>query len=302
METPLISSIQRFCVHDGDGIRTTVFFKGCALRCPWCHNPETQSFCRELLRYPERCTGCSCCIPVCVQQAVSLCDGLAVRDAGRCVACGACAEACPNDAVSVSGLSYPVDALVRLLCRDSMFFETSGGGVTLSGGEVMQQPFAYVRELVQKLHARGVSVAVDTCGDAPYDRFQQLLPYVSCFLYDLKHMDAAEHRRLTGVDTRRILDNAAALLRDGARVVVRIPLVAGVNDGEENIGSVIGFLRRQAPPERVCLLPYHTAGSQKYLRLGREKPDAAFAPPDAARLDAIAQCFRSAGFAVQIGG
>ena len=300
---PSITNIQRFCIHDGEGIRTTVFFEGCQLRCQWCHNPEDQPFIPHLMLYPARCTGCLACVDACPQGAASLSDGRVTTDRARCVACGACADACLYDARSMAGKPYELDALVRLLCRDEMFYQTSGGGVTLSGGEVMQQPFDYVLALAKRLHARGISVGVDTCGEAPYERFSALLPYVSFFLYDIKHMDAAEHKRLTGVDNRRILDNLAALCRDGARVIVRLPLIAGVNDDSENVDRMIAFLKQQGGIERVCLLPYHTAGSDKYERMDQPLPREGFAPPSRERLTEIADKMTDAGFGrVQIGG
>ena len=303
MQQPVISNIQKFCVHDGDGIRTTVFFKGCALRCRWCHNPEAQSFSQELFTYAERCTGCGACVSACKSGAIVLDEGVAVTDRSKCTACGDCTGVCLNDARSVAGEAYTVDDLVRLLLRDAAFYETSGGGVTLSGGEVMQQPFAYIESLVKKLHAHGVSVFIDTCGDAPYDRFSALLPYVDGFLYDIKHMDEQAHIRFTGVSNRRILENLKRLSADGARIDIRVPLVPGVNDDEATLEAMIGFIRENVRAARICLLPYHAVGSDKYRRLGKPMPAGVFEQPAPAAMEEIKQRFLTAGLNnVQIGG
>lgn len=301
---PLIFNIQRFSTHDGPGIRTTVFFKGCPLRCAWCHNPESQSFTSELMVDADRCSGCGLCVDVCPEGAIALApDGRVRLDRGRCTACGSCVDYCAQAAREVAGeAAPPVDELVSLLLKDRSFFEQSGGGVTLSGGECLAQDAAYLEDLCARLHASGVHVAVDTCGDVSWERIERVAPYVGLWLYDLKALDDGLHRSLTGVSNSRILDNLVRLVRMGADVRVRMPLVHPVNDSEESIRSTVHFLLDKVGRLPVSLLPYHAAGNGKYRRLGRT-PREDFSAPDDQALERIRRRFVDAGFSdVEIGG
>ena len=273
MADPLIFNIQRFSVHDGAGIRTTVFFKGCPLRCAWCHNPESLSFAPERIHYPERCVGC-----------------------------GRCAEGCPAGVHEPVGKAYSVAELCALLERDRIFFDGSGGGVTLSGGEPLAQDEAYVLAVAKRLWRRGIRVAVDTCGHAPYARFQALLPYVDTFLYDIKMIDDASHERYTGVSNRLILENARRLSEDGARIDVRVPVIPGINASDAEMGRIIGFVREHMRAERVNLMPYHRLGQHKGARMeGRQ--GALFEEPTSEAMQAILSAWQKAGFEhVHIGG
>lgn len=273
MDRPLIFSVQRYAIFDGPGIRTTVFFKGCPLRCAWCHNPESQSFAEEELFYPE-----------------------------RCVHCGRCREGCPRDARQTVGASYEPEALLRLLLRDRAFYESSGGGVTFSGGEVMAQDEEYLLALLRPLQRQGVSVAIDTCGHAPYARFEAILSYISLFLYDIKAMDADLHRRYTGADNFLILENAHRLCRAGARLNARVPVIPGVNAEDGEMRAIARFVAEKMGGCPVSLLPYHALGAEKAHRLaGREA--ASFAPPSDQDMARIAKIFAAEGLAeVRIGG
>lgn len=302
--TPLVFDIQKYAIHDGDGIRTTVFFKGCPLHCDWCHNPESQRFAPELLTYAERCTGCGACAEVCGAGAVFFTGSVSGLNRESCAACGACADACPKGARELAGRAYPLPELLRELEKDRAFYEQSGGGVTLSGGEVLAQPAEYVAALAATLWQKGYSVDIDTCGYAPYERLKALLPYTDAFLYDLKAMDDAAHRRFTGVGNRLILENLRRLASDDARIYLRLPLIENVNADEAHIRAVIAFLRGGVKVERVCLLPYHDTGKGKYGRLDRVyDPMRRFAAPSAEKAEAFARMLRGAGFPdVRVGG
>ena len=296
MSTPLIFNIQRYSIHDGEGIRTTIFFKGCPLSCRWCHNPESQRWQRELMFHKERCTGCGACIPACPREAAFHRE--------RCDGCGACTEVCVHGARELAGREYTLEELVREAEKDRMFYEQSGGGVTLSGGECLAQDMDYIEELARRLHQKGFSVDFDTCGHVPYEHFQRVLPYADAFLYDVKLLDPAEHKRYTGADNGRILENLKRLSGDGGKINLRLPLVGGVNATDGYIRDVVAFLRDEnIQVYRVNLLKYHTAGNGKYGKLGRDAGADGFFPPEDAWLEQMAETFRRNGFHnIHIGG
>ena len=303
MHRAIVFNIQRFCIHDGEGIRTTFFFKGCALDCWWCHNPEGRDFHPQLMMKDERCRGCGACVEACSDDCISLDDGTATTDRSRCTACGKCVESCPFMAREIAGRLYSVEELVRVAARDRTFYDTSGGGVTLSGGEAMLQDPGFLLELVSELKRQGFHIAIDTCGDAPYDAFSALLPYVDCFLYDIKLMDSELHRLYTGNDNQRILTNLVRLSQAGATLHIRIPLIEGVNASDAAIDGILAFLHENVRVQRISLLPCHPMGWDKRRLLGQTGHAASFTAPDAERMEAIADRFRKAGWTnVQIGG
>lgn len=301
---PLVTSIQKYSIHDGDGIRTTVFFKGCPLSCVWCHNPETQRYTREVLQDGERCSGCQSCVEACPEHAIHVKDGKAVTDREQCVKCGTCLDHCVQNLREIAGEEYTVDELVRQVKKDEMFYEESGGGVTLSGGEVMTSEMDYVEELVKKLHRQGISVTIDTCGYAPYENFRRLLPYVDTFLYDIKTLDQEKHKKYIGVENGKILKNLEQLSRDGARIYIRIPVVREVNGSEEEMGKIIRYLdEKKIHAAQVNLLPYHNTGKGKYGKLGQDYEGENLHAPDREEMEAFAALFREAGYQnTKIGG
>lgn len=300
----LITSIQKYSIHDGDGIRTTVFFKGCPLRCVWCHNPETQSFQKELSYDMERCVGCGSCEAACPSHAVYMKDGKAMLDKAKCTACGACVDYCNLNLREVVGEEKEIADLVRELEKDQMFYEESGGGVTLSGGEVMACDMDYVEELAKRLHRRGISVFIDTCGHVPYKNFERLLPYVDTFLYDVKTTDPEVHKEYMGVDNTLILENLEKLSKDGARIYIRIPVILEVNGKEEDILDIIRFLEeKKIHAAQVNLLPYHNTGSGKYAKVGMEYGGTDLHAPSKDEMEHLRELFRNHGFHnVKIGG
>lgn len=304
MAEPYIFNIQKFSIHDGDGIRTTIFFKGCPLTCLWCHNPESQRFPFELMFYHERCTACGACIPPCPNHANALVNGRLVIDRSRCTSCGICTKYCFSNAREVVGKTYSVDELVKEVKKDQMFYEESGGGVTLSGGEVMVQNMDYIEALCRKLHKGGFHVAIDTCGYAPYENFQRILPFVDTFLYDIKAMDNEQHMKYVGTSNQLILENLVKLSQDHAVINIRLPIIAGVNDDNDFIEEVAAFLKRkEIHTKQINLLPYHNTGKSKYENLDRCYEDEQMKVPTSNKMEEFQTILIKHGFNnTKIGG
>lgn len=304
-ETPYIFNIQRFSTHDGDGVRTTIFFKGCPLRCMWCHNPESQHYYKELIFHQHKCTACGRCVAKCKQGANSIVDGKIVFDRSKCTACGVCTDWCITEARELAGKEYTVDALVKEAMKDKIFYEQSGGGVTLSGGEVMaSQHMDYVEEVCRKLHENGVSVFIDTSGYTDYENLKRILPYVDVFLYDIKVMDPKDHKKFIGVDNSLILENLKKLSDEGAGLYIRLPIIQQVNATDEHIESVIHFLKENNIHARqVNLLPYHDIGKGKYASLDMEYHEDEMSVPVSELMEHFKSMFEEQGFnKVNIGG
>ncbi len=305
MGTPCVFNIQKFSIHDGDGIRTSIFFKGCPISCLWCHNPESQRYQKELMLFHDRCTACGSCVRHCPAEANRIEDGKLIIDREKCTACGVCTDWCLNNAREVAGKEYTVQELVKEAEKDRMFYEDSGGGITLSGGEVMVQDMDYIEKLCRILHDKGYSVNIDTCGYAPYENFKRILPYVDTFLYDIKAMDPEVHKHFIGVDNELILENLKKLSEDGARINIRIPVIDGVNATEEFMNSVVDFLRENnIRVKQVNLLPYHNTGMHKYRKLDRSYDEEHLLKvPEKADMELFKDIFMKHGFSnTKIGG
>lgn len=265
-------NIQRMSVHDGPGLRTTVFFKGCPLRCLWCSNPESQAPAPQLMFFSDLCSGCGRCRQVCRYGAVTEKDQVIGRDLSRCTGCGQCAAQCPTSASSLSGREYEVEEVMRVVRKDAAFFGNSGGGVTFSGGECTMQP-DFLMALVDACQDEALHVCIDTCGQTDPVFFQALLRKADLFLFDIKQMDSEAHKRLTGVGNGLILRNLrTALAACPEKIRIRIPLMPGLNDGEENIAAVAALLGEYGV-RHVDVLPCHSFGSGKYRALSRPVPD-----------------------------
>ncbi|MCB6201989.1 glycyl-radical enzyme activating protein [Extibacter muris] len=261
--TGIITDIQRYSVHDGPGIRTLIFFKGCPLRCRWCQNPETWHVRPELMIYPDSCIGCGLCSTSCPTQAAH-----GVRtDRGMCRECGLCAQVCPSQARKMAGRGYTVEEVVDIVIRDKVFYDRTGGGVTLSGGEPLHQS-SFAGHLLDTFRELAIHTAIETCGYGSEDTFVQLAGKTDCILFDVKHMDEDIHKKYTGVSNRRILGNIRKAGRMGRNIIIRIPLIPGVNDTAANIGQVCA-LADEVGAEEIHLLPFHQAGEEKWSALGR---------------------------------
>jgi pyruvate formate lyase activating enzyme len=290
--TRAVFNIMRFSIRDGPGIRTTVFFKGCPLDCWWCHNPEGRRSGQETVFWPSRCIRCGACAEVCPTGAV--------KGEGECLTCGACVDACHSGAREMVGRIMTPSELLDEICKDRVFYDQSGGGVTFSGGEPLIEP-DFLEAVLDGCRAEGLHVAVDTCGHVPPDVIRRIAPRVHLFLYDLKLMDPARHREFTGASNELILGNLRALAGDGASVVVRIPVIPGVNDDEGNIQQVAHFLGELGLQD-VQLLPYHGSARDKYRRLGKPYRMEDLKPPSASGLARISGLLEKQGLTVQAGG
>ncbi len=266
MKTGKIVEIKRFAVHDGDGIRTTVFFKGCPLKCVWCHNPESIVRETQLAFYRQKCLGCMECVEVCPSGAHRNEEGsIHFFEREACRACGACEEVCLGEALKLWGKEMTVEELLPRLLEDRAFYESSGGGVTLSGGECLLQA-DFCAELLKALKAEGIHTAVDTCGFVSWSAFEKVLPYTDIFLYDIKAMDPEVHKACTGQSNERILENLKLLDERGAQIEIRIPYVPDYNS--DQMGKIRDFLGELHKKPRVKVLPYHRFAGSKYEALG----------------------------------
>lgn len=288
-----VFDIQRFSLHDGPGIRTVVFFKGCSLDCAWCHNPEAVRVRPELAYYRERCIdGCSECVAVCPHQALRpTADGRV--DFARCDACGACADACPGEALVLVGRPMTSDELLAAVARDRPFYDRSGGGVTLSGGEPVLQS-AFLRDFLPRAHHQDLHLALETAGSYPFARLAPLLADLDLVLFDLKLADTALHARWTGHDNRLVLATLCALLERGAPLQVRMPVVPGINTGAAEVAAMASLCASLGLPD-IELLPYNHLWEAKLPRLATTRVPLGLTPPPAPFYDELCAAFATAG-------
>lgn len=271
----IIFDIERNSFVDGPGIRTTVFFKGCNLKCAWCHNPESQSPARQMMFYENLCKDCGKCKAVCPSPE-------------KCMLCGKCELYCPANARKVCGKEYTVNEVLAEVIKDKSYYDNSGGGVTFSGGECMLQ-VDFLIGILKACKEKGIHTAVDTAGHVSFEVFEKVLPFTDLFLYDLKVWDREKHRKYVGVGNEQILRNLEKLLQRGARVWVRIPVIPGVNDSVAEMEYIRNFLQKAGKAEKVELLPYHAMGEHKYGALGRKAE--IFEVPDGAKMERLRKVF-----------
>lgn len=270
--TAQIFDIQRFSVNDGPGIRTVIFFCGCPLSCPWCHNPEGMRVGARLLYNAERCISCGRCVATCKRGAHSITDDGNHRiDRASCVSCGACAEVCVEDALRIASREVTLDEAFDELMQDRLFYKNSGGGVTFSGGEPLIRP-DFVIALAERLREVGVHVAVETSGYVDPSDFRRIADSIDLFLFDIKETDREAHARTVGVDSARILENLAYLSEISKPTVLRCPLIPGINDRPDHAAAIGGIAESHSGVERVEIMPYHSLGLSKYEQLGISAP------------------------------
>lgn len=291
-EYGLLMDVKRFAVHDGPGIRTTLFLKGCSLKCIWCHNPEGIPAKPQLAYYEHKCISCGECVKLCPVRAHSIGPDGHGFDRSKCVGCGACEAVCLGEALKHYGRKVSVEEAVKLAMEDADFYGTEGG-VTISGGEPLLQ-IEFAKAFLSEMKKKGIHTAVDTCGNVPQEAYETVLPYTDMFLYDLKHITPEGHQKLTGKTNEMILSNIRFLSDQGARIEVRIPLVPGCNDDLDTLNGMAGFLA-SLHVEKVKILPYHSLARSKYRALGMTDtmPDAE--SPSDERLHQVVDLFRTKG-------
>lgn len=299
--TGIVFDIKRYAIHDGPGIRTTVFLKGCPLACRWCHNPESQSPSPEIVFREGRCIGCRSCIAACSRGALSWGERGPTTDRDLCASCGECAAVCYADARELIGWEMTVEETMAAIEADRAFYERSRGGATFSGGEPLAQP-EFLAEALAACRRAGIHTALDTCGSAPWEALERVRGSVDLFLYDLKILDAARHRELTGASNDLILGNLRALSEQGHAIRLRVPIIPGVNDDDASIHAIGAFAGSLPHLDGIDILPYNRMGIDKYARLDRPYRLGGAAPIDPERLREIARLIGDHGSSVRMDG
>ena len=298
----IVFDIQFYAIYDGPGIRSCVFLKGCPLKCEWCHNPESQAAAAQMSYFAEKCAACGGCINACSSGALTLNGKTVVRDMDKCVVCGACADACPNQAMERIGKETLVHDIVERVLPDKPFYDNSGGGVTISGGEATVQP-DFLLALLAQLKAADVHTAIETCGFFNPGMLPKLLENTDLFLYDIKHADPEKHKQHTGVTTERIAENFRALLEKAPeRVVARIPLIPGFNTDEADLAQISGFLKECGYTGPVHLMPYNPMAKTKWEKIGRGGEYKRLADLTDQDLERIKTHFQKVSFDVVVNG
>jgi pyruvate formate lyase activating enzyme len=302
MSQSLIFDIKRYAINDGPGIRVVVFFKGCNLHCAWCHNPESISHQPEKMYAPAKCIKCGSCVDACPEHAITLTPDGIITDPDLCNMCGKCAEVCPTKAIEMSGKVMPVAEIMDSIEKERIFFDQSGGGVTFSGGEPLVHTKMLI-ELLDECGKRGIHRAVDTAGNVSTETILEVAKRADLFLYDLKMMDSKQHKKWMGSGNEKILHNLKAIAVAGAHIIIRIPLVGGVNDTDENIELSAKFISELAGDKKeVHLLPYHAIAQNKYIKLGKPGDFETLHEPGKETLARAIATFEEYGIKAGVGG
>lgn len=296
-----ISNIERFATHDGPGIRTTIFFKGCPLHCPWCSNPETWSVMPVLMHDLKKCTSCRRCEKVCPAQAIAFKEGRWTYDQKKCTQCKACEEDCLNEAISFCGQPYEIEELVKIALKDQDFYIESHGGITLSGGEVFMQ-FEELKQLLKQLKKHDLHIALETSGSYSNQKFQEIVNDVDLFLMDLKHIDPVKLNQVTGGNGKLVLENFKYLAKEHPeKVIIRTPVIPRFNEDKETIEAILDFAKDNHIAE-VDLLPFHPLGKSKWIQLGKRYPYENEKMMEKEKLLPYIELGKQKGIKVRIGG
>ncbi len=300
LTTGIIFNIQRYSIHDGPGIRTTVFLKGCPLNCWWCQNPESQLSGQEMLFWGDRCIGCGACSTICPSNAIRIKNGIPVTEKEKCILCGKCTEKCPALAREMIGKKLTTEEVIKEIEKDLVFYEESGGGVTFSGGEPLEQ-FEFLESLLVCCQKKKIHTTVDTSGYISWEILSKISSKVDLFLYDLKIMDSERHKKYTGISNEIILENLKKLSSVHHNIFVRFPLIPGINDDYQNIKETGEFLS-SLKIAQVNILPYHYIGIDKYRRLGRTYKLVTTQPPSEEKLSEVSAILRKFNLNVKLRG
>lgn len=294
----MIFNIQKCSIHDGSGLRTLVFFKGCPMKCLWCANPESQSWQAEIMELSRWCIKCGACKRSCPEAAVKLDSDEFTIDRSLCSSCFKCTDICYAGAKRVAGRDYSVEELFTEIEKDRLFYSMYGGGVTFSGGEPLAQP-AFLAEIAARCHKSGINVAIESCGYAAFDEFKDVLPYIDQMFFDIKHIDSHVHKSLTGQGNELILDNVKRIADFGVPITVRTPVIPGYNDGIDNITGISEFISAIPGVRDYELLPYHNLGESKYNSLGIPYALRGVKAPSDEKMKGLVKC---ANKALQVNG
>lgn len=298
----IVFDIKRYAIHDGPGIRTTIFVKGCPLRCLWCANPESQILQPEIVWFEDKCIECSKCVSKCPADAIKIDEkNRRVIQWNICTLCGECSKVCPAEALNQIGKHMTVEEVMKEIEKDIIFYTLSGGGVTISGGEPLVQ-WKFVREIFRKCQEEAIHTALYTCGHSSWEIMKEVLEFVDLVLYDIKVIDAEKHLKYTGVTNRVILENAKRIDSEGIPLMIRIPIIPGYNDSEKSIRHTAEFIVRLKHVKEVGILPYHCYGLQKYKRLGRQYKLENCESPTKDKLQNIREIMESYGLKVTLYG
>jgi len=297
----IIFDIKRYAIHDGPGIRTTVFFKGCPLACPWCHNPEGIEPSPQVVYRKSKCIGCLECVDACPEKALSAGPDGIITDDALCNLCGTCVKVCPAAARELVGENKTVESLMDIIRKDVPFFDTSGGGVTFSGGEPLMQA-EFLLEMLKACGKEDIHRALDTTGYTDLDTLKLVARHTDLFLFDLKFIDLKKHRHYTGVSNEHILKNLETLAQNNSRVIIRIPLIPGINDDDDNINRTVSYLDHLPQIESVHILPYHDFQKSKYDTFSMNYKARDVNPPSPARVEEIRKQLAGTGLNIEVGG
>lgn len=296
-----IFNIQRYSIHDGPGIRTTVFFKGCPLSCKWCHNPESISSETQIIRNEINCTLCGSCIIACPTKALTMTNDNIEFDRSKCITCGTCEEVCYHSAIKIAGKKMSVEEVFKEILKDKIFYEESGGGVTFSGGEPLLQS-KFLMKLAKRCKEAGIHTTLDTSGFSNWENLKDVIKYIDLILYDFKIVDDDKHKKYVGASNKKIIDNLIKIKNENVNIFLRLPIIKGVNDSLDEANEIVQIINGIKNISQINILEYHKMGMEKYPRLGKQYELTGEEKPDEMFINSLKKLYEENGFRVIIGG